>query len=185
MFGSQDHGVLKISGRDAAVDYSITKEKYNALKQGNTAPSAAPAVAGKGQDAESDDNEGGGEDESDGDGDGDGMDVDSDEGEGAGNDGDDDDSDSEDEDEEGGEEKEGGPDAGAGLGRTAERQRRAPDVNHGCTIFVRNVAFDCGQEEVKERFSEFGEVRLALLVKDRATGMPRGTAFVKVRALDG
>ncbi|CAN0005643.1 unnamed protein product, partial [Hapterophycus canaliculatus] len=68
--------------------------------------------------------------------------------------------------------------------RTVERQQRAPDVNHGCTIFVRNVAFDCGQEQVKERFSEFGEVRLALLVKDRATGMPRGTAFVKYSKRD-
>lgn len=167
----QDHGVLKISGRDAAVDYSITKEKYNALKQG------APSTPGGAADGDGDDAEGGGDGGSGDDEDG-SMDVDSDEGgEAAGTDDDDSDSDSEDEDEQ----KEGGPDAGAGVGRTAERQQRAPDVNHGCTIFVRNVAFDCGQEQVKERFSEFGDVRLALLVKDRATGMPRGTAFVKVR----
>lgn len=104
------------------------------------------------------------------------MDVDDDpEGENAKDGGEtsDDDIDDEDEDEE------GGPDAGAGLGRAQERQRTA-DVQQGCTIFVRNVAFDCKQEEVKDRFSEFGDVRLALLVTDRATGMPKGSAFVKV-----
>lgn len=179
MLGTQqDHGVLKVCGRDAAVDYSITKEKYNALKQG--APPGAPAVAGNDDregKKENDAGSGGGDD------DGDGMEVDSDEEDAVGED--DDGSDSDDEDDDDGEEdeeeqKEGGPDAGAGMGRATQRQQRAPDVNHGCTVFVRNVAFDCGQDEVKERFSEFGDVRLALLVKDRATGMPRGTAFVKV-----
>lgn len=151
------------------MDYSITKETYSALNQG--APSTPAAAAA----SDDDDNEDQGER-------GDGMDVDSEEDEeeeGGAAGGSDDESERE---EDGGEEpKEGGPDAGAGVGRAVERkQQRAPDVNHGCTIFVRNVAFDSSQEEVKERFSEFGDVRLALLVKDRATGMPRGTAFVKV-----
>ena len=167
----QDHGVLKICGRDAAVDYSITKEKYNAMKQ--SAPSA-PAAAAENVDDDEDD---GGEKEGEGggEGDGDGMDVDSDEEDGSGDDSDDD-------EDEAAQQREGGPDAGAGVGRAPEKQQRAPDVNHGCTVFVRNVAFDSAQEEIKDRFSEFGDVRLALLVKDRATGMPRGTAFVKVRA---
>ncbi|CAM9304033.1 unnamed protein product [Pylaiella littoralis] len=174
----KDHGVLKVCGRDAAVDYSITKEKYNALKQG--APST-PAVAG--DDAKEatgeEDTDGGG-----GGGGGDGMDVSSDEEDAAGEDGDDGDDGDDDSDDDEEEQKEGGPDAGTGVGRATQRQQRAPDVNHGCTIFVRNVAFDCGQKEVKERFSEFGDVRLALLVKDRATGMPRGTAFVKFSKRD-
>lgn len=83
----------------------------------------------------------------------------------------------------GGDQQEGGPDAGAGLERNpaaAAVAKRTSDVQHGCTVFVRNVAFDCGEAEVRERFGEFGTVKLALLVKDRATGMPRGTAFVKV-----
>lgn len=169
----QDHGVLKVCGRDAAVDYSITKEKYNALKQG--APPGAPAAAVNDDSEvkkEKDDADGGGDE----------MEVDSDEEDGVGEDGDggESGSDSEDDDDDEEVKEEGGPDAGAGVGRATQRQQRAPDVNHGCTIFVRNVAFDCGQDDVKERFSEFGDVRLALLVKDRATGMPRGTAFVKV-----
>lgn len=143
------------------------------------APGAPAAAAGN-----DDDNDNNGEEEAeakgvdDDDDDDDGMDVDPDE-----QDSGDDNDDSDVDDEEEAQEREGGPDAGAGTGRAApERQQRAPDVNHGCTVFVRNVAFDCAQEEIKERFSEFGDVRLALLVKDRATGMPRGTAFVKVRA---
>lgn len=171
---TQDHGVLKICGRDAAVDYSITKEKYNAMKQ--AAPSAPSAAA------ENDDDDDDGEGENEDEGKGDGMDVDSDDEDGGGGDSDDSDDDEDEDEDEGGQQREGGPDAGAGVGRAPERQQRAPDVNHGCTIFVRNVAFDCEEEEIKERFGEFGEVRLALLVKDRATGMPRGTAFVKVRA---
>eukprot|EP00903_Cladosiphon_okamuranus_P005563 g5539.t1 len=175
----KDHGVLKIRGRDAAVDYSITKEKYTAMKQ---AAPAAPAAPAAGNDDDDDDNNGEEEAEAigDDDDDDDGMDVDSDERDG-GNDSDDGDGD----EDEGAHKPEGGPDAGAGTGRAApERQQRAPDVNHGCTVFVRNVAFDCSQEEIKERFSEFGGVRLALLVKDRATGMPRGTAFVKFSKRD-
>lgn len=166
----QDHGVLKISGRDAAVDYSITKEKFNALKQ-QTVPTATPKDSDP-EDDNDDENSDGSEQE-------DGMEVDTDgESESDDSDGELSDGDSK---EKAGEGEEGGG-AGAGLGRAAveEKKQRASDVQQGCTIFVRNVAFDCGQEEVKERLSEFGNVRLALLVKDRATGMPRGTAFVKV-----
>lgn len=168
----KDHGVLKICGRDAAVDYSITKEKYNALKQGTGNKAATPSPPA----GDADDNEPQQGDE---------MEVDSDEGADANADDSEETSEDEsddDEEEHGGEEQqeEGGPDAAAGVGRAVERQRPS-DVQQGCTVFVRNIAFDCGQEEVKDRFSEFGNVRLALLVKDRATGMPRGTAFVKVQ----
>lgn len=161
------------------MDYSITKDKFNALKQGanvnGSGAQAAPSGGAADSPDESDEEQ---EKEQEG---GDGMEVDSDDPEEDDEFSDDDDDGSEqegddgvDDDDDG--EEEGGADAAAG----AERPR-APDVQHGCTVFVRNVAFDCGQEEVKERFGAFGTVRLALLVKDRATGMPRGTAFVKAR----
>lgn len=154
------------------MDYSVTKEKFNALKQGGA---DATATNGDDDDASTPPLDGsaeasGSEDE---------MDVDDDP-EGEHTKGGDETSDDESEDDEEDEDEEGGPDAGAGVGRAQERQRTA-DVQQGCTIFVRNVAFDCRQEEVKDRFGEFGAVRLALLVTDRATGMPRGSAFVKVR----
>lgn len=170
----QDHGVLKICGRDAAVDYSITKEKFNALKQGGTNANTPETSRPTDSDESDGDNDEG--DEAEG---ADGMDIDSDE---------DDDDDNEDDggetsgddSDDSGDEAEGRESNAAGVSGGSDRPR-APDVQHRCTVFVRNVAFDCGQQEVKERFSEFGNVRLALLVKDRATGMPRGTAFVKVR----
>lgn len=161
------------------MDYSITKEKYNALKQSGPAgveggarehSSSQPAAA-----------DGGDSETGESDAEGDEMEVDSDaSGNGSAEDGGDTSEDERDDGED--DDEEGGPDAGAGMGRAAEPVKRKSDVQHGCTVFVRNVAFDCGQEEVKERFGEFGNVRLALLVKDRATQMPRGTAFVKARA---
>ena len=154
------------------MDYSITKDKFNALKQGAVDSTDAPVPSGADNPDDSDQKQ---EQE------GDGMEVDSDDPEK--NDGFSDDDDhseqgDDDGDDDGDSDGEGGGGAKAAAGT---EQPRAPDVQHGCTVFVRNVAFDCGQEEIKERFSAFGTVRLALLVKDRATGMPRGTAFVKVR----
>lgn len=175
--------MLKICGRDAAVDYSITKEKYDALRQQQQGQGGKKPVSddddamGSDRESEQDAEDAGGP------GDGGGnkgsppnLDSDSNSNEDDEEDDEEDDDDDEEEEEEG---EEGGPDAGAGTGRAAPK--RTSDVQHGCTVFVRNVAFDCGDVEVREKFAEFGEVRLALLVKDRATGMPRGTAFVKVR----
>lgn len=181
--------MLKICGRDAAVDYSITKEKYDTMRQQQKIQAPPDQAENKSKDKNKNSNnaDSSGEDESVEDDD----DDDEEGGEGrvrksgtseSGMDDDDDDED--DDDDKDDEAEEGGPDAGAGLGRTpraAAAKKKAPDVQHGCTVFVRNVAFDCGEDEVRERFGEFGSVKLALLVKDRATGMPRGTAFVKVR----
>lgn len=159
----QDHGILKICGREAAVDYSITKDKYNMLKQ-------KPAQEPDGDTGDKGDvsAEESGESESD-----EAMDVASVMS--------DDPEDDEQSLEQEVQEEEGGPDAAAGV--APKKVHRESDVRHGCTVFVRNVAFDSGEEEIKQRFAEFGHVRLALLVKDRSTGMPRGTAFVKVRSV--
>ncbi|KAF2403237.1 RNA-binding domain-containing protein [Trichodelitschia bisporula] len=46
------------------------------------------------------------------------------------------------------------------------------------TIFIRNLPFTCGDEELQEHFEEFGGVRYARVVMDHATGMSRGTGFV-------
>lgn len=159
----QDHGILKICGREAAVDYSITKDKYNMLKQKPPAQEPDGDIGDKADDSA----EESGESESD-----EAMDVAS----AMSDDLEDDEQSLEQE----AQEEEGGPDAAAGL--ASKKAHRESDVRHGCTVFVRNVAFDSGEEEIKQRFAEFGHVRLALLVKDRSTGMPRGTAFVKVRS---
>lgn len=52
------------------------------------------------------------------------------------------------------------------------------DVHLGQTLFLRNVAFDTTEEELHSKFSEWGTLKHAKIVKDRSTGEAKGTAFV-------
>ncbi len=62
-------------------------------------------------------------------------------------------------------------------------------------MYVGNLPFSAGEEELKEAFGQFGEVTDVSLVMDRETGRPRGFAFVTmgskeameaaIRGLDG
>ncbi|PKU86489.1 RNA-binding protein 28 [Dendrobium catenatum] len=49
------------------------------------------------------------------------------------------------------------------------------------TIFISNLPFEIESEEVKQRFSVFGEVQTFVLVLHQLTKRPRGTAFLKFR----
>ena len=46
------------------------------------------------------------------------------------------------------------------------------------TVFVRNVAFDANEDDLRNIFGQFGKVVYAKLVLDKGTGTPKGTAFV-------
>ncbi|EON61123.1 hypothetical protein W97_00334 [Coniosporium apollinis CBS 100218] len=46
------------------------------------------------------------------------------------------------------------------------------------TLFVRNLPFTCTDEDLEEHFSQFGPIRYARIVLDRATERPKGTGFV-------
>lgn len=48
----------------------------------------------------------------------------------------------------------------------------------GTKLFVGNLDFKTMQHEVEELFSEAGSIREVFLPADRATGRPRGFAFV-------
>lgn len=52
------------------------------------------------------------------------------------------------------------------------------DVHLGQTLFLRNVAFDTTEQELFDKFSEWGTLKHAKIVKDRSTGEAKGTAFV-------
>ncbi|XVF67767.1 hypothetical protein PTKIN_Ptkin10aG0148600 [Pterospermum kingtungense] len=52
------------------------------------------------------------------------------------------------------------------------------------TIFISNLPFDMDNEEVKERFSGFGEVQSFLPVLHQVTKRPRGTGFLKFKTVD-
>ena len=47
-------------------------------------------------------------------------------------------------------------------------------------IYVGNLSFSWGEEEVRELFSAYGEVFRVDLINARATGRPRGFGFVEM-----
>lgn len=49
---------------------------------------------------------------------------------------------------------------------------------HKLTLFVRNLPFDATRHDLFEIFHKFGYVTTIYLVKDKQTGIPKGTAFV-------
>ncbi|KAL3427924.1 RNA recognition domain-containing protein [Phlyctema vagabunda] len=51
-------------------------------------------------------------------------------------------------------------------------------TDNSSTLFVRNLPFTTLDSDLKEHFNQFGPVRYARVVMDRATDRPRGTGFV-------
>jgi len=47
-------------------------------------------------------------------------------------------------------------------------------------IYVGNLPFSATEDELREKFSEFGEVESVNLINDRHTGQPRGFGFVEM-----
>lgn len=45
-------------------------------------------------------------------------------------------------------------------------------------LYVGNIPFSVSADELRQAFSEYGEVTDVFIVKDRNTGRPRGFAFV-------
>lgn len=47
-------------------------------------------------------------------------------------------------------------------------------------IYVGNLSFDMGDDELRTAFEEFGAVDSAVVIKDRFTGKSRGFGFVEM-----
>lgn len=47
-------------------------------------------------------------------------------------------------------------------------------------IYVGNLPFDASQDDVRDLFSEHGQVDEVALINDRETGRPRGFGFVEM-----
>lgn len=47
-------------------------------------------------------------------------------------------------------------------------------------LFVRNLSFKCADTDLKELFTEFGEVTSVIIPTDRDTGRARGFGFVEM-----
>ena len=159
-----------IKGRPVAVDWALPKEEF---QKGQKAPAADEDEGNDADASEKDAGEAGAESGSEG----------SVEGEG----GDEEEDDSDDDDDEGSEDDGGG----------SEQEKEDPDKkNHSLktghdvaenkTIFVRNIAFDSDEEDLRDMMAQnFGPVFFARMVIDKMTERPRGTAFVKFREADG
>ena len=48
------------------------------------------------------------------------------------------------------------------------------------SIYVGNLAYTATEEDLRQAFSQFGEVASVNVVMDRETGRPRGFAFVEM-----
>ncbi|KAG0672837.1 RNA recognition motif-containing protein [Pichia californica] len=49
-------------------------------------------------------------------------------------------------------------------------------------VFVRNLPYDVTEEGLQKHFEKLGEVKYALPVVDKETGLPRGTAFIAFKS---
>ena len=52
-------------------------------------------------------------------------------------------------------------------------------------LFVGNLAYTCGDDDLREAFSAFGEVKSAKVIMDRDTGRSRGFGFVEMVTREG
>jgi nucleolar protein 4 len=52
------------------------------------------------------------------------------------------------------------------------------DTTKGCTVFIRNLAYDTREQDLLDKFRQFGTVKYAKVVWDKALDRSRGTAFV-------
>lgn len=58
------------------------------------------------------------------------------------------------------------------------RPQKVLITDNSTTLFIRNLPFTTLDADLKEHFDQFGPVRYARVVMDRATNRPRGTGFV-------
>jgi nucleolar protein 4 len=181
----KDHGVLDILGRSAAVDFALAKKSFE--EKPDAPPGGSePAMDGIEEEGDPDAQEQGEEDDD--------MDQDDVTGDSGSSDeeeeekGDDDDDEEEDDEEE--EDEDGSSDpkeeadaeSSVALQKKKKQISRSNDVAEGCTVFVRNLPFDAESEALRNVFEgRFGPVVHALIVKDKRTGLNKGSAFVKFK----
>jgi RNA recognition motif-containing protein len=47
-------------------------------------------------------------------------------------------------------------------------------------VYIGNLSFDATEEQVRQAFEDFGEVKSVNIITDRDSGRPRGFAFVEM-----
>jgi len=51
-------------------------------------------------------------------------------------------------------------------------------------VYVANVSFNATEQDIKDLFSEYGEVESVKMITDKYTGQSRGFAFVEMESED-
>ncbi len=149
----------KIQGRPIAVDFSVSKDDYDRRIASKPVEAiAAPEPVKRNSDDMKD-----GDDESDDESDDEELGANITEG------GDDTDLEISDDEEE--EEK--------NISHDPNRIEKSRDVHHGCSIFIRNLAYDTTEQGLVEKFSPYGRIKFAKIVKDKILNRSMGTAFVQ------
>lgn len=65
--------------------------------------------------------------------------------------------------------------------REKKEQRKRRDAEDGKTVFVRNLAYDVSEENVREHFQNYGDVEDIKMVKGLDGKGHRGSCFVKFK----
>jgi nucleolar protein 4 len=75
--------------------------------------------------------------------------------------------------------------------KTSEKQvpDRAPgfdlEGNEDQTVFLRNLPFEAGEQDITEALQKYGSIKWVKIVKDKLTKIPKGTAFVRFADVNG
>ena len=153
----------EIDGRTIAVDWAVKKDEYEKIAAG--------------EEEEAGEEQEGDEDEEDEGSDGGARVDDDDDEESVGDDKDSQDEDEMDDEDDEDEDEDGDMDEEMEDEEDEEpKQHRSEDKS--ATLFIRNLPFNCTDEDLEDHFTQFGSVRYARVVMDHATGRSRGTGFV-------
>eukprot|EP01034_Spumella_vulgaris_P022073 gene22073-28168_t len=149
----EDSAGLRVCNREVAIDFCMNKESYTKYGIKTAEEEAADEVAqATGEEDETGSKEDNEEEEEE-------------EGEGG---------------EEGEEDSDGEGEADeSSSAEKADKDKPADDVQEGCTVFVRGLPFDAEVADLKSAMRPFGRILMAIVVKDKLTGISKGSAFVK------
>jgi len=176
---------IRIKNRVVAVDFSISKVEHQRLLREEKDGKNKEESSSDGSSSDSDNESGSEEEGSDGEesnGDDDSSDDDS---SSSSEEESDSESDSEDE-------KKDSDDDKKNLEQDTEEEDKPPPEDQFTTsneskrtLFLRNIPFDATRHDIFELFRKFGRIEGVYLVKDKVTGVFKGTAFVRFENEEG
>ncbi|KAL9191460.1 hypothetical protein ACHAXT_001166 [Thalassiosira profunda] len=156
----------KIKNRVVAIDFSVSKAEHKKMQEEEERSKKEENESESESDSESED-----------------KDQEENEEKGSGNSGSDsesDGSDSEsDSDEESSDEEEDEEASQATKDSTTKEAPQFDETEANRTLFLRNIPFDATRHDVFDLFRQFGRIEAVYLVKDKRTGVFKGTAFVR------